>query len=157
MDTLSSLASLFSLALGPFAVLPVELLAVMFSSLYSVDAAVLPRVNVLWACFAPVEWMPLGADYAAALASCGHAKVLQWARANDCPWDEETCANAADGGHLDVLKWARADGCPWDQDTCLASVDGGHTNIFNWARANGCPWSKRRCSRAAEMAQLWRL
>jgi hypothetical protein len=27
--------------------------------------------------------------------------VLQWARANGCPWDESTCANAAERGHLE--------------------------------------------------------
>jgi hypothetical protein len=23
-----------------------------------------------------------------------------------------------EGGHLEVLKWARANGCPWDENTC---------------------------------------
>ena len=40
-------------------------------------------------------------------------RVLQWARANDCPWDEGTGAAAALGGHLEVLRWAREHGCPW--------------------------------------------
>ena len=44
----------------------------------------------------------------------GHLEVLQWARANGCPWDEKTCMHAAEGGHLEVLQWARANGCPWD-------------------------------------------
>ena len=43
-----------------------------------------------------------------------HLEVLQWARANGCPWDEETCAWAAENGHLEVLQWARAHGCPWN-------------------------------------------
>jgi len=30
--------------------------------------------------------------------------VLQWARANGCPWDEDTCTSAAQGGHLEVLQ-----------------------------------------------------
>ena len=42
----------------------------------------------------------------------GHLEVLQWARANEAPWDENTCANAAKGGHLEVLQWARANGAP---------------------------------------------
>jgi hypothetical protein len=25
---------------------------------------------------------------------------------------------AAMFGHLEVLKWARANGCPWDEETC---------------------------------------
>jgi len=41
--------------------------------------------------------------------------VLQWARANGCPWDEETCAFATIGGHLEVLQWLHANGCPWNE------------------------------------------
>ena len=33
------------------------------------------------------------------------------------PWDEKTCADAAEGGHLEVLQWARANGCPWSEGT----------------------------------------
>jgi len=38
--------------------------------------------------------------------------VLQWARANGCPWDKETCKKAEEGGHLEVLRWARENGAP---------------------------------------------
>ena len=42
-------------------------------------------------------------------------EVLDWARANGCPWDRvATCACAARRGHLDVLQWARANGCEWE-------------------------------------------
>jgi hypothetical protein len=43
--------------------------------------------------------------------------MLKWARANGCPWNERTCANAAWHGHLEVLKWARENGCPWSKRT----------------------------------------
>jgi hypothetical protein len=36
-------------------------------------------------------------------AQGGHLEVLQWSRANGCPWDEWTCIKAAEGGHLEVL------------------------------------------------------
>ena len=42
----------------------------------------------------------------------GHLAVLQWARAQGCPWDENTCSCAAMDGHLAVLQWAQAQGCP---------------------------------------------
>ena len=45
-------------------------------------------------------------------AEGGYLEVLQWARANDCPWDERTCAFAVEGGYLEVLHWACANGCP---------------------------------------------
>jgi hypothetical protein len=63
--------------------------------------------------------------------------VLQWARANGCSWNEDTCASAAAGGHLEVLKWARANGCPWNALTCFDAAAGGHLEVLQWARANG--------------------
>merc|ERR1719420_1560972 len=41
-------------------------------------------------------------------AQGGHLEVLQWARAQGCPWNARTCAWAAKNGHLAVLQWARA-------------------------------------------------
>jgi hypothetical protein len=52
--------------------------------------------------------------------------VLQWARENGCPWDEETCYWAAHGGHLEVLQWVRANGCPWFQVTRTTAVQLGY-------------------------------
>ena len=48
--------------------------------------------------------------------------MLQWARANDAPWNEITCGKAAQGGHLEVLQWARANDCPWYIRTCEAAA-----------------------------------
>ena len=52
--------------------------------------------------------------------------MLQWARANGCPWDEDTCASAAKRGHLEVLKWARENGCPWDENTRRLAAEKGY-------------------------------
>jgi len=38
--------------------------------------------------------------------------MLQWARAQGCPWDHWTCEYAAGGGYLEMLQWAREQGCP---------------------------------------------
>jgi hypothetical protein len=43
--------------------------------------------------------------------------MLKWARANGCPWNERTCANAAEGGHIELLRWARENGAPWSETT----------------------------------------
>jgi hypothetical protein len=32
------------------------------------------------------------------------------------PWDAMTCFYAARNGHIEMLQWARADGCPWDAE-----------------------------------------
>jgi hypothetical protein len=80
--------------------------------------------------------------------------LLQWARANGCPWDEETCSAAAEGGHLAVLQWARAEGCDWDAWTCERAARGGHLAVLQWARGMGCPWDTYTCSAAAEGGNL---
>src|SRR5688572_11733673 len=51
-------------------------------------------------------------DLSKKFAANGWLGMLQWARANGCPWDKWTCALAAGRGHLEVLQWARANGCP---------------------------------------------
>ena len=61
-------------------------------------------------------------------------------RPKGCPWDDVyTCANAAEDGQLAVLQWARANGCPWNEDTCAFAARGGQLVVLEWARANGCP------------------
>ncbi len=56
----------------------------------------------------------------------GHLEVLQWARSQGCPWNEDTCAHAAQKGYLEVLQWARMQGGP------LAS---SHCNTSKWPPA----------------------
>jgi hypothetical protein len=68
-----------------------------------------------------------------------YLEMLQWARANGCPWNEDTCSNAAGAGHLHVLQWVRANGCPWNERTCVNAAWGKHFEVLQWTRANGCP------------------
>ena len=93
-----------------------------------------------------------GTCWQAALA--GRLEVLQWARANGCPWNEAACAHAALGGHLEVLQWARTNGCPWDDWTCTRAAEGGYLEVLQWARANGCPWNALTCLYAAKAGHL---
>jgi hypothetical protein len=74
---------------------------------------------------------------------------MQWARANGCPWDEDTCGAAAQGGQLKVLQWACANGCLWDEKTSVAAAHGGHLEVLQLARTNGCPWNDKAISFAA--------
>ena len=67
--------------------------------------------------------------------SIGHLAVLEWARANGCPWDVFTCAFAAEGGHLAVLQWARTNGCPCDVDFCILLAENhGWMEVAQWLR-----------------------
>ncbi|KAJ8601271.1 hypothetical protein CTAYLR_010697 [Chrysophaeum taylorii] len=84
----------------------------------------------------------------------GTLEVLKWARANECPWDEDVCEEAARGGHLDVLKWARVNGCPWNAAVCTAAARGGHIEVLKWARANECPWNEWTFADAAFYGHL---
>ena len=56
--------------------------------------------------------------------------MLQWARANGCPWYRDTCEKAARGGHLGVLQWARENGCPWNYRTCSQAARVGHLEVL---------------------------
>lgn len=38
--------------------------------------------------------------------------LLQWARANRCPWDAEALLQAAEAENYDVVAWAKTNGCP---------------------------------------------
>ena len=84
----------------------------------------------------------------------GHLEVLQWAHQNGCPWDAETCAFAAGAGHLDVLQWARQNGCPWNEMTCYNAAGEGHLEVLQWARQNRCPWDAYTCTYAADGGHL---
>lgn len=75
--------------------------------------------------------------------------VLQWARENDCPWDERSCALAARAGRLDVLKWCRSNGCRWNGSTCSFAAGAGRLEVLKWARQNGCPWDRGTIEAAA--------
>jgi hypothetical protein len=43
---------------------------------------------------------------------------------------ERLCEAAARGGHLEMLQWARANGCPWNEMTCSGAVTGGHLDVL---------------------------
>ena len=80
--------------------------------------------------------------------------VLQWARANGCPWNWRTCACAASGGHLEVLQWMRVKGCKWDWHMCQSAAKRGHLHVLQWALANGCQYDQRWWSSAAQSGHL---
>ena len=87
-------------------------------------------------------------------AKFGQMDILQWARQNGCPWDEQTCTSAAENGHLEVLIWAQQNGCPWDEQACNIAAENGYLDVLIWAQRNGCPWDGCTCSKAAENGHL---
>ena len=85
-----------------------------------------------------------------AAAASGQLKCLQWARENDCDWDEETCSAAAREGHLECLQWAHQNNCPWSEKTSEGAAEYGHLECLQWAIENGCPWDKDKCRQLTE-------
>ena len=50
-----------------------------------------------------------------AAAEQGNLEMVKYCVANQCPIDEDLCADAAENGHLEVLKYLREEGkAPWD-------------------------------------------
>jgi hypothetical protein len=82
-------------------------------------------------------------------------KLLAWAKANGCPWDERVCETAISGGHLAGLQWARGHGCPWRGYSELeTAAAGGHLEVLKWLREQGCAWEEQTCNAAARGGHL---
>lgn len=74
----------------------------------------------------------------------GHLDLLKWARASECPWDEETCKSACKNGHLDVFVWSRENECPFDLSSCISNAqDNGHWDILQWIQEHDEPLAPR--------------
>lgn len=100
------------------------------------------------------RWDPKGIEAICQMAAWhGQLPVLQWARANDAPWDVYTCAWAARRGHLHVLQWARANGAKWDTMTCEWAARNGHLEVLQWAWSEYAPWNRHVRAGAVENDQ----
>ena len=86
----------------------------------------------------------------------GHLHVVQWMRANGCPWDTLVCAMAARGGHMHVLEWAHGNGCPWDVQVYMDAAARGHLHIAEWACARGCPFDYGQSGDEPMIDMCWR-
>ena len=52
--------------------------------------------------------------------------MLKMLRESGVRWNKRTCSAAALNGHPKMLQWARANGCPWDYLVCnYAANEGG--------------------------------
>lgn len=79
-------------------------------------------------------------DFSAQVAGQGWLSVLEWARANSCPWHGATDYRAARGGHLAVLMWMHERNIPIDWDRCrTVAAAGGHQEAVKWLRSVGDP------------------
>jgi hypothetical protein len=89
----------------------------------------------------------------------GHLHVLQWLRAEGCPWRwaEMSCYNAVRGGHPELLPWIQEHMPPCDwmcPETFLHAARGGHLLALQWLYDRGCPWNSKACEEAARSGHL---
>ena len=97
----------------------------------------------------------------------GDLKILQWLRAQNCPWDD-ACSAAARCGRLEILQWLRSQElpCPWNEQTCTSAaifveiigrsssqdnLQPSYFKVLQWLRAQNppCPWNEHTCSNVA--------
>ena len=74
----------------------------------------------------------------------GNLRLVQWARANGCPWDEMTTYSAAQRGHLPILAWAHAHGCPLHPHAAREAAGRGYLEVFQWLAAVPVPGRSER-------------
>lgn len=62
---------------------------------------------------------PLTLKSALAAAQSDNRATMQWLHiiCRSSNWDEQICAAVARLGRLEILQWARENGCPWDEET----------------------------------------
>ncbi len=89
---------------------------------------------------------------AAAAASSGKWRVLEWLEARGAPMGTSTTAMAAGSGSLETLQWLRAPPrvCPWDENTCVMAANNGHKAVLQWAVDEGCPFGLETYSAAVD-------
>jgi hypothetical protein len=96
-----------------------------------------------------IDLMPCKAWLCPAAAAAGRLDVLQWARAQGCPWTSSTCAYAAAEGHLEILDWAITNKCPLDLTVGRAAARQGRLEVLQWMRGRACTLFHRVCGQAA--------
>ena len=76
-------------------------------------------------------------------AEGGHLGVLQWARENGCPWDEDVLLNAARKGDLCVVQWTCENGLSLSADVFAQAARAGSIPVLEWLQEKECPWDER--------------
>jgi hypothetical protein len=124
----------------------------------------------------------LGMEYSVEImmgaTRCNRLSVLQFLRAQGCPWHSKVSSIAAERGELESLRWLQENGCPWDSDKILGvaarsgdlertiwvrqqtgvelnfgAMEGaalcGHTAICAYLHGEQCPWDSACTADAA--------
>jgi hypothetical protein len=73
---------------------------------------------------------------------CNQLAVVQFLRAEGCPWGLDTYCAAATRGHTDLCAYLYAAQCPRDAGTaaCDCAAMNGHASTLRWLREYDFPW-----------------
>jgi hypothetical protein len=82
-------------------------------------------------------------------ARCNELEVVQFLRAQGCPWSALTCSAAAGSGRTDMCAYLHGEKCACSQDTCLEAASNGYCSTLRWLREHGCPWHETSIPLAA--------
>jgi hypothetical protein len=91
-----------------------------------------------------------------AAAGQGNLEMVKYCVANECPVDEDACANAARYGHLECLKYLREEAkAPWDSWTANWAAENGHLHILEYlVERKYDRYNERACQWAAKYGHL---
>ncbi|CAL6386381.1 unnamed protein product [Bathycoccus prasinos] len=96
-----------------------------------------------------------------AAAYKGNLEMVKYFVANECPIDENACANAALNGHLECLKYLHEEvKAPWSYHTASYAAENGHLHILEYLVERkynhyiGRPTPGRACCEAAKHGHL---
>jgi len=90
-------------------------------------------------------------------AEKGRRDVLEWLCSElgaEYTLDADSARGAAQYGHLALLQWMRAQGCPWDYCAAMAAAVPWNLHVFRWMAANGAPIYHRHVNLGALRRQL---
>ena len=78
----------------------------------------------------------------------GSVKRLAWAKANGCPWEARTCADAVLGGHMQSKRNLQLESLmvAARRHFSKAAVGGGNLEVLKWVREHDCPWDEGTCA-----------
>jgi hypothetical protein len=72
-------------------------------------------------------------------ARCNDLTVVQFLRAQGCPWDSCIYNLVARRGHTAMCAYLYAGGCPWSTRACNEAARNGHADTLRWLYEHGCP------------------
>lgn len=89
-----------------------------------------------------------------AAAKHGSVEILEWLRAEGCPFGSNVGLGAAGGGHIPVLKWLCSVGFDLNPAMRNVAAGNGYIHVLEWLDEMGCPSSRHEYKFAARYGHI---